>query len=84
MVERPAEKSGPILTRVPVAGAVRIRVRVRLIVYEKAEGTLVPQALSWLPAHLTLPDEEDLAVTVTPVTRSDVTASLLDPCPPFV
>ena len=84
MVERPAEKSGPILTRVPVAGAVRIRVRVRLIVYEKAEGTLVPQALSWLPAHLTLPDEEDLAVTVTLVTRSDVTSFLLDPCPPFV
>ena len=77
MVERQTEKSGPILTRVPVAGAVRIRVRVRLIVYEKAEGTLVPQALSWLPAHLTLPDEEDL------VTRSDVTSSLLDPWPPF-
>ena len=84
MVERPAEKSGPILTRVPVAGAVRIRVRIRLIVYRKAEGILVPQAFSWLPAHLTLPEEEDLAVTVTPVTRSDVTASLLDPCPPFV
>ena len=84
MVERQTEKSGPILTRVPVAGAVRIRVRVRLIVYEKAEGTLVPQALSWLPAHLTLPDEEDLAVTVTLVTRSDVTSSLLDPCSPFV
>ena len=84
MVERPTEKSGPILTRIPVAGAVRISVRVRLIVYQKAEGTLVPQALSWLPAHLTLRDEEDLAVTVTLVTRSDVTSSLLDPCPPFV
>ena len=83
MVERPAEKSGPILTRVPVAGAVRIRVRIRLIVYEKAEGTLVPQALSWLPAHLTLPEAVDLAVTVTLVTRTDVTSSLLDPWPPF-
>ena len=83
MVERQTEKSGPIFTRVPVAGAVRIRVRVRLIVYEKAEGTLVPQALSCLPAHLTLPDEEDLAVTLTLVTRSDVTSSLLDPWPPF-
>ena len=49
MIERPVEKSGPILTRVPVAVSVRIRVRVRLIVYQKAEGTLVPQALSWLP-----------------------------------
>ena len=84
MVERPTEKSGPILTRIPVAGAVRISVRVRLIVYQKAEGTLVPQALSWLPARLKIPDEEDLAVTVTLVTRSDVTSSLLDPCPPFV